>query len=88
MKAEALDTRRHTVAAPSNRSSDEKSVGLSNADGKYAAFAALVNRPKGIVTLIEVAAKDYNDALSGCRARAIPHIEDVSPKSFERGSVE
>ena len=33
-------------------------------------------------------AKDYNDALSGCRARAFPHNEDVSPKSFERGSVE
>ena len=43
----------------------------------------------GIVTLIKgAAAKDYNDVLSGCRARAIPHIEDVSPKSFERGSVE
>ena len=35
-----------------------------------------------------VAAKYYNDVLSGCRARTIPHIEGVSPKSFERGSVE
>ena len=48
-----------------------------------------MNTSVGIVTLIEgVATKDYNDALSGCRARAIPHNEDVSPKSFERGSVE
>ena len=26
---------------------------------------------------------DCNNALSGCRARAIPHIEGVSPKPLE-----
>ena len=56
--------------------------------GYSSAISRAFRAHAGIVTLIEVAAKDYNDVLSGCRARAIPHIEDVSPNSFERGSVE
>jgi hypothetical protein len=42
----------------------------------------------GIVTLIEGGGNGLQRCPSGCRARAIPHIEGVSPKALERGSVE